>query len=711
MSEQAKPIEPALPAATDFIREIINEDIRSGKYQLGEIRTRFPPEPNGYLHIGHAKALSIDFGIARDYQGKCMLRMDDTNPSKEDVEYVDAIKEDVRWLGYEWDGEVRYASDYFEEMYQYAEMMIEKGLAYVDEQSAEEIRETRGTLTEAGKESPWRNRPKAESLDLFRRMRAGEFPNGAKVLRAKIDMASPNVHLRDPVMYRIQHMPHHRTGDKWCIYPMYDWAHGLEDSIEGITHSLCTLEFEIHRPLYDWFLEPLPVHRPQQIEFSRLNLSYTVMSKRKLLRLVQEGYVQGWDDPRMPTICGLRRRGYTPSAINEFMQRIGVTKFTGITDVALLESCLRDELNQSAPRYMAVLKPLKLVISNYPAGQVEWLEAVNNPEDAAAGTRKIPFSRELYIEQDDFREDAPPKYFRLTPGQEVRLRWGYVIACEKVVKNADGSIAEVHCSYDPDSKGGNPLDGRKIRGTIHWVEASHAIDAELRLYDRLFAKEDPDEVEEEGQDFVDNLNPNSLEVLQGCKLEPALASLKPEDRVQFERVGYFCADRYDHTPEKPVFNRTVGLKDSWAKIEKRHQDKQAAKAAPAKAKEKAPEKGSAAAEKSASAPENVALIGIEDFARLQLRTAQVLAVEPVPYTDKLLKLQVDCGEKRQIVAGIAKFYQPADLVGKTIIMVANLQPATLCGVESQGMLLAAKKGKELRLLSVDGDIAPGARVG
>lgn len=702
MNEQAKPVEPALPAATDFIREIINEDIRSGKYQLGEIRTRFPPEPNGYLHIGHAKALSIDFGIARDYQGKCMLRMDDTNPSKEDVEYVDAIKEDVRWLGYEWDGEVRYASDYFEEMYHYAEMMIEKGLAYVDEQSAEEIRETRGTLTEAGKESPWRNRPKAESLDLFRRMRAGEFPNGAKVLRAKIDMASPNVHLRDPVMYRIQHMPHHRTGDKWCIYPMYDWAHGLEDSIEGITHSLCTLEFEIHRPLYDWFLEPLPVHRPQQIEFSRLNLSYTVMSKRKLLRLVQEGYVQGWDDPRMPTICGLRRRGYTPSAINEFMQRIGVTKFTGITDVALLESCLRDELNQSAPRYMAVLNPLKLVISNYPAGQVEWLEAVNNPEDAVAGTRKIPFGRELYIEQDDFREDAPPKYFRLTPGQEVRLRWGYVIACEKVVKNADGSIAEVHCTYDPDSKGGNPVDGRKIRGTIHWVEASHAIDAELRLYDRLFAKEDPGEVEEEGQDFVDNLNPNSLEVLQGCKLEPALASLKPEDRVQFERVGYFCADRYDHTPEKPVFNRTVGLKDSWAKIEKRHQDKQAA--APAKAKEKEPEK-------SAFSPENIALIGIEDFARLQLRTAQVLAAEPVPNTDKLLKLQVDCGEKRQIVAGIAKFYQPADLVGKTIIMVANLQPATLCGVESQGMLLAAKKGKELRLLSVDGDIAPGAKVG
>lgn len=707
MSDHAKPAEPALPAATDFIREIINEDIRSGKYQLGDIRTRFPPEPNGFLHIGHAKALCIDFGIARDYQGKCMLRMDDTNPSKEDVEYVDAIKEDVRWLGYQWEGEVRYASDYFEKMYEYAEMMIEKGLAYVDEQSAEEIRETRGTLTEAGKESPWRNRPMAENLDLFRRMRAGEFPNGAKVLRAKIDMAAPNINLRDPVMYRIQHTSHHRSGDAWCIYPMYDWAHGLEDSIEGITHSLCSLEFEIHRPLYDWFLRPLPVHKPRQIEFSRLNLNYTVMSKRKLLRLVQEKFVQGWDDPRMPTLCGLRRRGYTPSAIHAFLQRAGITKFNGITDVALLESCLRDELNQSSSRYMAVLKPLKLVISNYPAGQVEWLEAVNNPEDAAAGTRKIPFGRELYIDQDDFREVAPPKYFRLTPGQEVRLRWGYIIACEKVVKNADGSIAEVHCTYDPDSKGGNPVDGRKIKGTIHWVEASHAIDAELRLYDRLFAKEAPEDVEE-GHDFVENLNPDALQVLSGCKIEPALATLKPEDRVQFERVGYFCADRYDYKPEKPVFNRTVGLKDSWAKIEKQDQ-KNNAPAAPAPAAPvKGAEKAGAAPEK---APENVALIGIEDFARLQLRTALVLAAEPVPNTDKLLKLQVDCGEKRQIVAGIAKFYQPADVVGKTIVMVANLQPATLCGVESQGMLLAAKRGKELRLLGVDGDIAPGAKVG
>jgi glutaminyl-tRNA synthetase len=711
MCENAKPELPALPAATDFIREIINEDIRSGKYQLGDIRTRFPPEPNGYLHIGHAKALCIDFGIARDYQGVCMLRMDDTNPSKEDVEYVEAIKEDVRWLGYQWEGEVRYASDYFQQMYDYAEMMIEKGLAYVDEQSAEEIRQTRGTLTEPGQESPWRERPMAESLDLFRRMRAGEFPNGAKVLRAKIDMAAANVHLRDPVMYRIQHTTHHRCGDAWCIYPMYDWAHGLEDSIEGITHSLCSLEFEVHRPLYEWFLEPLPVHRPQQIEFSRLNLSYTVMSKRRLLRLVQEKLVNGWDDPRMPTLCGLRRRGYTPSAIHAFLERAGVTKFSGITDVALLESCLRDELNRSSSRYMAVLQPLKLVITNYPAGQIEWLEAVNNPEDASAGTRQVPFGRELYIEQDDFREVAPPKYFRLTPGREVRLRWGYIIACEKVVKNADGSIAEVHCSYDPASKGGSSADGRKIKGTIHWVEASHALAAELRLYDRLFAKEAPEDVEE-GQDFVDNLNPDSLQVLRNCKIEPSLAALQPEDRVQFERVGYFCADRYDHRADRPVFNRTVSLRDSWAKIEKRQQEKQAQSAAAAKAKGSAAQPQAPAAAKAASsAAANVALIGIEDVTRLDLRTAVVLAAELVPNSDKLLQLQVDCGDKRQIVAGIAAYYQPAELLGKTIIMVANLQPAVLRGVESQGMLLAAKNGKELRLLGVDGPIGPGARVG
>ena len=569
-----------VPPATDFIREIVNADIASGKYKMGDIRTRFPPEPNGYLHIGHAKALCIDFGIARDYHGKTTLRMDDTNPSKEDTEYVEAIKEDVRWLGFEWDGEVRYASDYFEKMYEYALVLIEKGLAYVDDQSAEEISATRGTLTEPGKESPWRNRSVEENLDLFRRMRAGEFKDGEKVLRAKIDMASPNINLRDPVMYRILHKSHHRAGDKWCIYPMYDWAHGLEDSIEGVTHSLCSLEFEIHRPLYNWFLVPLPVHKPQQIEFSRLNLNYTVMSKRRLRRLVEEGHVKGWDDPRMPTLCGLRRRGYTPSSILSFMKLVGVTKFNGLTDYAVFESCLRDELNKTAPRYMAVLRPLKLVIENYPEGQSEMLEAVNNPEDPESGVRKVSFSRELFIERDDFMETPPPKYYRLAPGQEVRLRWGYIVKCTGVVRNADGSIAEVRCTYDPESRGGNPADGRKVKGTIHWVDAATCRKAQVRLYDRLFATEFPEDVEE-GHDFIESLNPNSCEVLDGCLLEPGLASLPPESRVQFERLGYFCTDRYDHSEESPVFNRTVGLKDSWAKIEKREKAQAPAPAKPA----------------------------------------------------------------------------------------------------------------------------------
>ncbi len=552
-----------LPEATDFIREIINNDILSGKYKMGDIRTRFPPEPNGYLHIGHAKALCIDFGIARDYQGKTTLRMDDTNPSKEDVEYVDAIKEDVHWLGFDWEGDVRYASSYFDRMYELAEEMIRLGLAYVDDQSAEEISATRGTLTEPGKESPWRDRTIEENLDLFRRMKAGEFADGEKVLRAKIDMASANINFRDPIMYRILHTSHHRTGDKWCIYPMYDWAHGLEDSIEGITHSLCTLEFEIHRPLYNWFLVPLPVHKPQQIEFSRLNLTYTVMSKRKLLKLVQDGYVSGWDDPRMPTICGLRRRGYTPTSILNFVKQIGITKYNAVTDVAVLENCLRDELNKTAPRHMAVLHPVKLIIDNYPEGQTEYLDAVNNPEDPSAGTRKLPFSRELYIEAADFEEVPPPKFFRMTPGKEVRLRWAYVVQCVGVDKNADGSIAAIHCTYDPATRGGDTPDGRKIKGTIHWLNAATAKDAEIRLYDRLFANETPD-VAPEGQDFTVNLNPNSLEVITG-KIEPALAELPPETRVQFERIGYFCTDRRDHTAEKPVFNRTVSLKDTYKK--------------------------------------------------------------------------------------------------------------------------------------------------
>ena len=552
-----------LPEATDFIREIINNDILSGKYKMGDIRTRFPPEPNGYLHIGHAKALCIDFGIARDYQGKTTLRMDDTNPSKEDVEYVDAIKEDVHWLGFDWEGEVRYASSYFDRMYELAEEMVRLGLAYVDDQSAEEISATRGTLTEPGKESPWRDRTVEENLDLFRRMKAGEFADGEKVLRAKINMADPNINFRDPIMYRILHTSHHRTGDKWCIYPMYDWAHGLEDSIEGITHSLCTLEFEIHRPLYNWFLVPLPVHKPQQIEFSRLNLTYTVMSKRKLLKLVQDGYVSGWDDPRMPTICGLRRRGYTPTSILNFVKQIGITKYNAVTDVAVLENCLRDELNKTAPRHMAVLHPVKLIIDNYPEGQTELLDAVNNPEDPSAGTRKLPFSRELFIEAADFEEVPPPKFFRMTPGKEVRLRWAYVVKCVGVDKNADGSIAAIHCTYDPETRGGDTPDGRKIKGTIHWLNAATAKDAEIRLYDRLFASETPD-VAPEGQDFTVNLNPNSLEVITG-KIEPALAELPPETRVQFERIGYFCTDRRDHTPEKPVFNRTVSLKDTYKK--------------------------------------------------------------------------------------------------------------------------------------------------
>ena len=692
--------EPTEKVSTDFIREIVNQDIASGKYKVGDIRTRFPPEPNGYLHIGHAKALWIDFGVARDYKGKTMLRMDDTNPVKEDVEYVDAIKEDIHWMGFDWEGDVRYASDYFEKMYEYAVLMIEKGLAYVDDQTADQIRETRGTLTEPGKESPWRNRSVEENLDLFKRMRAGEFADGEKVLRAKIDMASPNINFRDPVMYRILHATHHRTGDKWCIYPMYDWAHGLEDSIEGITHSLCTLEFEIHRPLYNWFLEQLPVHRPQQIEFSRLNLTYTVMSKRKLLKLVQEKHVNGWDDPRMPTICGFRRRGYTPTAIMDFLGRGGITKFNGIIDIALLENSLREELNKTASRYMGVLNPLKVVLTNYPEGQIEWLEAVNNPEDPAAGTRKLPFGRELYIDRDDFREVPPPKYYRLAPGAEVRLRWGYFITCQEVVKDANGNIVELRCTYDPQTKGGNAPDGRKVKGTIQWVEATNAIDAEIRQYDRLFTKEDPDDLEEGQEDFLANLNPDSLHILHNCKLEPALGKLTPETRVQLERVGYFCADRYDYSPEHPVFNLTVSLKDSWAKIEKKEE--------PAKAAPKAEKKTE---KKTAEQPVNVAVIGVEDFAKLQLKVAKVLEAERVENADKLLKLQVDCGEKRQIVAGVAAYYKPEEIVGKLIVMVVNLKPAVIRGIESNGMLLAAKKKNELRLLTVDGDIIPGASIG
>jgi len=548
----------------DFIRAAVIEDLKSGRYT--RVHTRFPPEPNGYLHIGHAKAICIDFGVAAEFGGTCNLRFDDTNPVKEEVEYVESIQQDIRWLGFDWKDRLYYASDYFEQLYEYAVMLIQKGIAYVCDLSADEIREYRGTLTEPGKESPYRNRTVEENLDLFARMRAGEFPDGSRTLRAKIDMASGNINLRDPVMYRIIHAPHHRTGDTWCMYPLYDFAHGQSDSIEGITHSLCSLEYEDHRPLYNWFLDALEIYHPRQIEFARLNLSYTVLSKRKLLRLVQEGQVQGWHDPRMPTLSGLRRRGYTPEAIRDFCNRIGVAKKDSIVDIALLEHCLREDLNKRAPRVMGVLRPLRVVIENFPEGHVQEMAAVNNPEDPDAGTRTLSFSRVLYIEQDDFREDPPPKYHRLAPGREVRLRYAYFITCVDAVKDARGKVVELRCTYDPATRGGDAPDGRKVKATIHWVSAAHAVPAEVRLYDRFFVKEDPDDVDE-GQDFRANLNPNSLEVLTGCWVEPSLAEAKAGSIYQFERQGYFCVDP-DSAKRTVVFNRAVPLKDEWAKIEK-----------------------------------------------------------------------------------------------------------------------------------------------
>ncbi len=550
----------------DFIRDIVRKDIENNK-NGGRVQTRFPPEPNGYLHIGHARAIWIDFGIAEEFGGKCNLRFDDTNPVKEEQEYINAIIRDIRWLGYDWDDRLYYASSYFEQMYQYALQLIEAGKAYVDDLTAEQIREYRGTLTDPGKSSPYRDRPVAENLDLFKRMRAGEFPDGSRVLRAKIDMASPNINLRDPVMYRILHATHPHTGDKWCIYPMYDWAHGIEDSIEGITHSLCTLEFEGHRPLYDWFLDQLGIFHPQQIEFARLNFTYTVMSKRFFNRMIQEGIVRGFDDPRLPTLSGVRRRGYPPEALINVCRILGVAKTNSTADLALLEHCVREELNKQSPRVMGVLRPLRLVIDNYPEDQVEELDAVNNPEDPASGTRKVQFSRVLYIEQEDFREVPPPKYYRLAPGREVRLRYAYFITCVRVEKDPQtGEVIELHCTYDPATRSGNAPDGRKVKSTIHWVSAAHALEAEVRLYENLFTKEDPTDVEE-GADFMSNVNRNSLEVLTSCRVEPSLAGASPGNRYQFERVGYFCVDP-DTTPEKLVFNRTVSLRDEWAKIQK-----------------------------------------------------------------------------------------------------------------------------------------------
>jgi glutaminyl-tRNA synthetase len=563
------------PTASNFIAAIIAEDIQANKND-GKVLTRFPPEPNGYLHIGHAKSICLNFGLAKDVGGLCNLRFDDTNPIKEEQEYIDSIMEDVRWLGFDWQDRLYYASDYFEKLYEFAVDLIKKDLAYVDSLSSDEIREYRGTLTEPGRESPHRIRSVAENLELFGQMKAGKFPDGAHVLRAKIDMTAGNLNMRDPVMYRILHAKHHRTGDTWCIYPMYDFAHGQSDAIEGITHSVCTLEFADHRPLYDWFVNALDLPcKPQQIEFARLNLTYTMMSKRKLVQLVKEGHVSAWDDPRMPTISGFRRRGYTPESIRDFCDRIGIAKRDSMVDMALLEHCLREDLNKRAPRVMGVLRPLKVVIENYPEGEIDELEAINNPEDPAAGTRKVPFGRELYIERDDFMEDPPKKFFRLAPGREVRLRYGYFIKCIDVVKDeSTGEITELRCTYDPATRGGNSPDGRKVKATLHWVAASHALSAEVRLYEHLFVKENPADTAE-GEDFTANINPDSMEVLEGCKLEPSLANAQPGAIYQFERLGYFCVDAKDSTNEHPVFNRTVTLRDTWAKLQKKNKERKA----------------------------------------------------------------------------------------------------------------------------------------
>jgi len=566
-NDQNRESEGSKETSVDFIRAIVAEDISTNKWD-GKVITRFPPEPNGFLHIGHAKSICLNFGIAAENKdARCHLRFDDTNPVTEEDRYVNSIQDDVRWLGWDWNENLYYASDYFEQMYDYAVQLIEKGHAYVCDLNASQISEYRGTLTSPGKDSPHRNRSVEENVDLFSRMKEGEFEDGSRVLRAKIDMASPNINLRDPVMYRILHTEHHRTGSKWSIYPTYDWAHGLEDSIEGVTHSICTLEFENHRPLYDWYLDKLEVYHPQQIEFARLELTYTVMSKRKLLQLVDEGHVNGWDDPRMPTICGMHRRGYSSEAIREFCRRIGINKFNSTIDIALLEHCIREDLNKTSNRVMAVLRPLKVVIDNYPEGEEEWMDAVNNPEDTDAGTRRVPFSKVLYIEQDDFMEDPPKKFFRLAPDREVRLRYAYFVTCTDVVKDDDGRVVELHCNYDPATQGGNAPDGRKVKSTLHWVSASHALNAEVRLYDHLFTKERPEDAAE-GEDFRSNLNPQSLQVLSDCMVEPGLKDAKPFDRIQFERLGYFCVDA-DTTADRPVINRTVTLRDTWAKVQKK----------------------------------------------------------------------------------------------------------------------------------------------
>ena len=694
---------PDSTSSLDFIRSIITEDLKANKND-GRVHTRFPPEPNGYLHMGHAKSICLNFGIAAEFGGLCNLRFDDTNPTKEEEEFVESIKEDVRWLGFDWGDRLYYASDYFDQLYDYAVQLIKIGKAYVDDLTADEIREYRGTLTQPGKDSPYRTRSVEENLDLFERMRAGEFENGSRVLRAKVDMASPNLNMRDPVMYRVLHASHHRTGDKWCIYPMYDFTHGQSDSIEGITHSICTLEFEDHRPLYDWFLDELKIFHPQQIEFARLNLTYTIMSKRRLVELVEQGVVTGWNDPRMPTISGLRRRGYTPESIRNFCERIGVAKRGSIVDMALLEYSIREDLNKRASRVMAVLRPLRVVIDNYPEDRVEYLDAENNPEDPGMGSRKLPFSRVLYIEQEDFREDPPKKFFRLAPGREVRLKHAYYIKCERVVKDEKtGEVVELHCTYDPETRGGWSKDGRNVKGTLHWVSADQSLKAEVRLYDHLFVKPNPGD-EKDVSDFKTLLNSNSLEALTSCRVEPSLAGAEPGSRYQFLRQGYFCVDSIDSSADKLVFNRTVTLRDTWAKIEKAQKKTGIPKAA----KEPAP-----LSEKSDDLKPVGQEITIEDFSKLDLRVAIVREAGLIEGADKLIRLMVDLGEGRlrQVFAGIRSAYpEPEKLVGKKVIIVANLKPRQMKFGLSEGMALAGVGKNRLGIATIEGELLPGDKV-
>jgi len=715
---QANP--PAEPAPSNFIRDIVVEDRQAGKHG-GRVATRFPPEPNGYLHIGHAKAICLDFGLAREFGGTCNLRFDDTNPTTEETEYVESIQADVRWLGVQWDA-LYYASDYFEELYRIAERLIEKGLAYVDSLNEEEIREHRGNYYIAGRPSPYRDRSVAENLDLFRRMRKGEFPDGAHVLRARIDFNSPNMNLRDPLLYRIRHAAHHRTGTTWCIYPMYDYAHPLSDAIEKITYSVCTLEFEAHRPLYDWCIEKAEVFPSRQIEFARLNLTYTIMSKRKLLELVQKGLVTGWDDPRLPTLAGLRRRGYTPEAIRAFCERIGVAKADSTVDVGLLEHFVREDLNARCPRLMAVVRPLKLVIENFPEGEVRELDCPLHPEDPSMGIRKVPFTRTLYVEQDDFREEAVKEWYRLAPGKEVRLRYAGLVTCTAAIKDQAGQVVELRCTMDLASWGGNAPDGRTVKGTIHWVSADRSIPLEARLYDRLFKVENPGTTE--GVSFTEEMSPDSLVTCQG-RGEPALATYTPGQRVQFERLAYFCVDQ-ESRPGKQVFNRTVTLRDSWAKLEaklegkpggrpQREPKKKDEKAGGEKKKDDAPKADKPKAEKKAPAPPPPppAEIGIEELQKIDLRVGVVRTAEVVAAADKLLRLEVDLGEGRlrQIFSGIRAAYpDPAALVGTRVVVVANLKPRQMKFGLSEGMVLAAGELPGVRVCTFQDGPAPGARV-